>query len=438
MAGSTRKKKPDQSRTRDAGPPPELEWLTVSFLSPWRRNPRKNTQAVDDVARSIIAFGWGAPILVRGEDDRIIAGHTRAKAAERLKQLWMRARTREREDWHPDAIRTKDTGEVPVRRKFGLTEAQCDALAVADNKTGEKADWDDELLGSVLADLAEEGLIADLGLDPGELDRLLEGQEDDFGEEDLDSIPEVPKEPRTKLGDVWTLGEHTLVCGDSQDASLWDGVEVEMVWTDPPYGVAYVGKTKDALTIENDKLDPEKLHQLLRNALGLACAATKPGGGWYVAAPPGPLHHHFGAVLRDLDIWRQYLVWDKGSLVLGHSDFHYQHEPIFYGWRPGAEHRFRGDRKQTSVLEFSKPTRSAEHPTMKPVELVEYCIKLSSLRGDMVADPFGGSGTTLIACERTVRRCFTIELDPRYCDVIVERWEKLTGQKAERHSANAN
>lgn len=160
--------KPVSVRTESAA-----EWMTLQGLTPWKRNPRKNAAAVDDVARSIIAFGWGAPILVRGEDSRIIAGHTRAKASERLQQLWRRARPREREDWHEDAIRTKDTGEVPVRRKFGLTEAQCDALAVADNKTGEKADWDDELLGSVLNDLADEGLVADLGFDDGELDKLL-------------------------------------------------------------------------------------------------------------------------------------------------------------------------------------------------------------------------------------------------------------------------
>ncbi len=175
-------------RTRE---PDTAEWVSLGSLSPWLRNPRKNAAAVDSVARSIIAFGWGAVILVRGEDDRIIAGHTRAKAAQRLKQLWMRARTREREDWHPDAIRTKDTGEVPIRRKFGLTEAQCDALAVADNKTGEKADWDDELLGSVLSGLADEGLVADLGFDDAELDKLL----GDAPEVELDAGPDpIPLE----------------------------------------------------------------------------------------------------------------------------------------------------------------------------------------------------------------------------------------------------
>lgn len=153
----------------------EVEWVDVRSLKPWARNPRKNAKAVDNVARSIIAFGWGAVILIRGEDDRIIAGHTRAKAALRLKQLWLRARTREREDWHQDAIRTKDTGEVPVRRKFGMTEAQCDALAVADNKTGENADWNDELLASVLGDLAHGGLVADLGFSNEELDHYLGG-----------------------------------------------------------------------------------------------------------------------------------------------------------------------------------------------------------------------------------------------------------------------
>lgn len=383
----------------------------MASLTPWPDNPRKNDQAVDAVADSIKRFGFGAPILARKADGEIIAGHTRLKAAAKL-----------------------GIDRVPVRY-LDLDPADAHLLALADNKIGEKADWDDEQLARLLAELDDESRAA-AGFENDEITKLLDGLES-AEEADPDDCPEPPPEPVSQLGDVWRLGEHVLRCGDSRDALLWDGVEAEMVWTDPPYGVAYVGKTKDALTIQNDKLSPEKLQQFLRDALGLALAATKPGGAWYVAAPPGPLHHQFAIVLHEFDVWRALLVWAKDALVLGHSDYHYKHEPIFYGWRPGAEHRFRGDRKQTSVLEFARPKRSAEHPTMKPVELVEYCIKQSSLRGDLVADPFGGSGTTLIACERTGRRCFTIELAPRYCDVIVQRWEKLTGRKAERRGTQA-
>jgi len=208
------------------------------------------------------------------------------------------------------------------------------------------------------------------------------------------------------------------------------------VWTDPPYGVSYVGKTKDALEIQNDSLDDKDLEDFLRSALSCAFAYTHPGGAWYVAAPPGPLNHCFSVVLKELGVWRQTLNWIKSQMVLGRSDYHYQHEPIFYGWKPGASHSWHSDRKQTSCLEFDKPQRNGIHPTMKPVELVEYCITNSSKPGEIVLDPFGGSGTTLIACEKSKRQCRTMELDPKYCDVIKNRWEEFTGKKAQLISNN--
>jgi site-specific DNA-methyltransferase (adenine-specific) len=227
---------------------------------------------------------------------------------------------------------------------------------------------------------------------------------------------------------------HALLCGDATQpaalTALMDSQKADMVWTDPPYGVAYVGKTKDALTIDNDALDEAGLEVLLRSSLVNALAATREGGAWYVAAPAGPLFHIFAAVLRDLGVWRQTLNWVKSTFVIGRSDYHYRHESIFYGWKPGATHYFVDDRTLDTVLEFDKPSKSTEHPTMKPVALVAFCINNSTKHGAMVLDVFAGSGSTLIACEKTGRRAMLIELDPVYCDVIVRRWQNFTGSEA--------
>lgn len=206
----------------------------------------------------------------------------------------------------------------------------------------------------------------------------------------------------------------------------------DAMWTDPPYGVSYVGKTKDALTIENDDRSSDSLEAFLRDVFALALIHTKAGGAWYVAAPAGPLHLAFASALHELGVWRQTLTWEKDQFVLGRSDYHYRHEPIFYGWKEGAAHTWNGGRTQDSVLEVPRPRRSAEHPTMKPVALVQRCVENSTDAGALVVDPFGGSGTTLMACEAAGRTASLIELDPKYCDVIVARWEKATDQKAER------
>ncbi len=209
------------------------------------------------------------------------------------------------------------------------------------------------------------------------------------------------------------------------------GGMADCLWTDPPYGVAYVGKTKDALEIENDNLDEGALEEFLRSSLGCAFAVSNAGASWYVAAPARPLNLMFSIVLKEFGVWRQTLNWIKSSMVLGRSDYHYQHEPIFYGWKPGAAHSWYSDRKQTTTLNFDKPHRNGEHPTMKPVELVEYCLSNSSKAGNSILDIFGGSGTTLIASEKLGRKCHLMELDPKYCDVIISRWENFTGKKAE-------
>ena len=233
------------------------------------------------------------------------------------------------------------------------------------------------------------------------------------------------------------LGRHRLMCGDSTSIDavqvLGGGQMFDMLWTDPPYGVSYVGKTKDALTIENDSLDDAGLTDFLRAALGCAWANCRAGASWYVAAPAGPLNLCFSTVLKDLGVWRQSLNWVKNTFAMGRSDYHYRHEPIFYGWKEGAAHYFVDDRTQDTILEFDKPSRNGVHPTMKPVALIERCIENSSKPGETVLDLFGGSGSTLIAAEKTGRTAYLMELDPIYCDVIIRRWEEATGQKAVRH-----
>lgn len=396
----------------------EVRFVPIGEVVPYVRNPRKNTAAIAKVAASIREFGWRQPIVVDAEMT-VIAGHTRLEAA-----------------------RSLGMAEVPVHVAFGMTEAQVKAYRLADNRVSEEAEWDRDLLALEFADLqALDFDLAGTGFDAEELAEILAPPGGVLDGADLDEAPEPPAEPVTKPGDLIVLGAHRLFCGDSTDAGAWDAVmgddEADGVWTDPPYGVSYVGKTKDALTIENDSLDEKSLADFLRAALSLAWAHSKAGAPWYVASPSGPLQCVFDTVLIELGVRRQCLVWLKDQFVLGRSDYHYRHEPIFYGWKEGAAHQWFGGRSQDSVLDIPRPKRNAEHPTMKPVALVTRCLENSTQRGAVVADPFGGSGTTLLAAEATGRRARLIELDPRYCDVIVARWEAATGQKATRQSVAA-
>lgn len=314
-----------------------------------------------------------------------------------------------------------------------LEGAEATAYAIADNRTAELAEWDEAALTAVLQSLEHEdaALLEAAGFDQRELDKLMA---QNAGEVIEDEAPEPPADPVTKPGDLWLLGEHRLLCGDSTKAEdvarAMDGQKAALCLTDPPYGVDYVGKTKDALPVRNDGRDT--LLPLLTASLGLVVTQTRPGACWYVAAPAGPQFYDFATVLRDLGVWRQTLVWAKQSLVMGHSDYHYQHESIFYGWTPGASHKPPPDRKQTTMWSFDRPTASREHPTMKPVALFARAVENSSTVGSLVIDPFLGSGTTLIAAEQLGRKCYGLEIDPGYCDVIVARWEKLTGKKAQR------
>ena len=409
---------------------------SIASVIPYARNPRKNAAAVSKVAASLKEYGFRQPIVC-DEAMVVIAGHTRLQAAQSL------------------GMKT-----VPVHIASGLSKAQIAAYRIADNRTGQEAEWDNDLLAVELAALAEQKFDLSLtGFNPDELDALL-NPPGILPEADLDAVPEAPAEPITKLGDRITPGRHALVCGDSTDTLVWDallaGRQAGMIWTDPPYGVSYVGKTKDALTIENDNLAEGGLEDFLRSVFALAWANSRAGAAWYVAAPAGPQFLQFAQVLTDLKVWRQTLVWVKSVFVLGRSDYHYRHEPIFegglpqaedtnplaeevlrhdnmlYGWKEGAAHTWNGGRKQDTVLEFKKPKANREHPTMKPVALIQRCIENNSPHGCLVVDPFGGSGSTLIAAEASGYASALIELSPAYCDVIVKRWETATGQQAVR------
>ena len=393
--------------------PFDVRLVPIGDVVPYVRNPRKNTAAIAKVAASLREFGWRQPIVV---DDQftVVAGHTRLEAA-----------------------RTLGMAEVPVHVATGLTPAQIKAYRIADNRVAAEAEWDNDLLALELGELHQGGWdLALTGFDADELTALLNPPSAVLPDTDLDAVPEPPPEPITKPGDRIVLGRHTLVCGDSTDAGAWDallaGRQAGMVWTDPPYGVRYVGKTKDALTIENDALDAAGLQDFLRAGLSLTWANCRAGGAWYVASPTGDLFFEFATVLRELKVWRHTLAWVKDQFVMGRCDYHYRHESIFYGWKEGAAHTWNGGRSQDTVLEVPRPRANKEHPTMKPVALIQLCIDNSSNAEDLIVDPFGGSGSTLLAAEACGRSAALIELSPAYCDVIVKRWETATGKQGVR------
>jgi site-specific DNA-methyltransferase (adenine-specific) len=389
----------------------QIQEVAVEALIPYAKNSRTHSDAqVAQIAASIKEFGWTNPILIDGTKG-IIAGHGRLMAARKL-----------------------GYSKVPVIELKDMTESQKKAYVIADNQLAMNAGWDMDLLKIEVADLDKDGFDLELlGFDSKMLDSLL-APEVTEGLTDEDAIPEVPKEPKTKLGDVYILGEHRLMCGDSTSIEavekLTDGL-VDILVTDPPYNVNYEGATKDKLKIMNDSMDDEQFRQFLRDAFVAADAVMKQGAVYYIwhADSEG---YNFRGACRDAG-WkvRQTLIWAKDSMVMGRQDYHWKHEPCLYGWKEGAAHLWAADRKQTTIIECKKPRVNDIHPTMKPVELMEYQILNNTKGQDVVLDLFGGSGSTLIACEKTGRKARLMELDPKYCDVIVKRWEEFTGKKAE-------
>lgn len=388
----------------------------VGDLTPYARNARTHSdEQVAQIAASIKEFGWTNPILVDGKKG-LIAGHGRLAAARKL-----------------------GMEEVPVIELTHLSETQKKALILADNKLALNAGWDAELLNLELEELELEGVDLNLvGFGEEERDALRPEVVNE-GLTDEDAVPETPEEPITKPGDIWILGKHRLMCGDSTSmdhlATLTAGALVDMWLTDPPYNVAYEGGTKEKLTIKNDSMADEQFRQFLRDSYIAADSVMKPGAVFYIWYADLEAYNFRGAA-RDAG-WtvRQCLVWKKSSLVMGRQDYHWRHEPCLYGWKDGAGHLWAADRKQSTILEFDKPSRNGEHPTMKPVALFEYQMLNNTKGGDIVLDSFGGSGTTLIAAEKNGRIAYLMELDPKYCDVIVKRWEEFTGQKARLENA---
>lgn len=389
----------------------QIQEVAVEALIPYAKNSRTHSDAqVAQIAASIKEFGWTNPILIDGTKG-IIAGHGRLMAARKL-----------------------GYSKVPVIELKDMTESQKKAYVIADNQLAMNAGWDMDLLKIEVADLDEDGFDLELlGFDSKMLDSLLAPKVTE-GLTDEDAIPETPKEPKTKLGDIYILGEHRLMCGDSTSIeaveTLTQGL-VDILVTDPPYNVNYEGATKDKLKIMNDSMDDEQFRQFLRDAFVAADAVMKQGAVFYIwhADSEG---YNFRGACRDAG-WkvRQTLIWAKDSMVMGRQDYHWKHEPCLYGWKEGSAHLWAADRKQTTIIECKKPRVNDIHPTMKPVELMEYQILNNTKGQDVVLDLFGGSGSTLIACEKTGRKARLMELDPKYCDVIVKRWEDFTGKKAE-------
>lgn len=395
-----------------------IEYLPTDSLIPYARNSRTHSDAqVSQVAGSIREFGFTNPVLIDAQDG-IIAGHGRVLAALKLKM---------------------DT--VPCIRLSHLTETQRKAYVIADNKLALNSGWDTEMLLLEFSDLeAAEFDMELLGFSDEELDAMKPEQIPE-GLTDEDYVPEVQPDPVSKVGDVWLLGKHRLMCGDSTSIEtvevLMDGGLADQLITDPPYNVAYVGKTKDAMKIQNDSMDDESFRQFLRDAFVAADAVMKSGAVFYIWHADSEGYNFRGACKDSGWTVRQCLIWKKQTLVMGRQDYHWKHEPCLYGWKDGAGHLWATDRKQTTILEFDRPSRSTLHPTMKPVDLIEYQVLNNTKGQDVVLDLFGGGGSTMIACEKTGRHARLMELDPKYVDVIVKRWQEFTGKQATHATTGA-
>jgi len=419
----------------------KIESIKITDLTPDPSNARmhddKNLRAIEGSLRE---FGQRKPIVIT-QDNIIAAGNGTVEAAKRLGWTEI-ACVRVPADWDADRIK---------------------AYALADNRTAELADWNQEILQKQLLELTEVGIdIKDFGFEVPEIPLT-----DVVTFED--EVPDLPEEPKTKLGDIWQLGNHRLVCGDATDnqvvANALANELADCVFTDPPYNVAYQGGTKDKLTIQNDDMGNEQFAQFLLKFYKAAIENTKEGGPIYVCHADGSGNAFRNSMLEAGWLMKQVLIWVKDSFVLSRQDYNWQHEPILYGWKPGAAHSWFGPFTNTTVLdkpmeELSKmkkeelielltkgfetstvvrekrPRRNDIHPTMKPINLVARLLKNSCVAGNKVLDQFAGSGSTLIACEQLGLKAGIVELDPKYCDVIIQRWENLTGKKAELVNAS--
>ena len=401
----------------------EIQVRPIEDLHPYENNARiHDPDQIEELRQSILAFGFLRPLLIQA-DGGVLCGHGRMEAA---KLAGMKA--------------------LPCVLAEHLTEEQRIAYILADNRLAEKARWDKAMVSAELIRLRDAGF--DISLSGfGSEDIILDLPKEPYEDDDFDPTPS--EDDRLADGSLWSLGNHLLLVGDAtvrDDVQrLMGGVTADLLLTDPPYGVDYQGGTSEGLKIENDDLKPEQFLAFLKAAFVNAKDAMRPGAAFYIWHPDGDPALEFRRALRETGLSvHECLVWIKNSLVISRQDYHWQHEPCLsgeipaktfepcaYGWREDAAHEWHSDRKQSTVLEFDRPTRSLEHPTMKPVKLFAYQIGNSTVQGDRVLDLFAGSGTTLIACEELNRTAYCMEKDGRYAAVILRRWESLTGRKAE-------
>lgn len=391
-----------------------IEYIPLDGLTPYVNNARTHSpEQVDQIAASIKEFGFVNPILL-DERDVIIAGHGRLMAARKL-----------------------GMNTVPVIYLRHLNETQRRALIIADNRIALNAGWDEELLKLELEALQLEDFNLDLlGFDDTEIDDILLGEAEEEAEEE---VPDLPENPISVAGDLWILGNHRLLCGDSTIQAdiekLMDGQLADMVFTDPPYNVDYGQTTRNKIRagklrgreILNDNLGDgfEKfLHDVCANMMGI----TK--GAFYICMSSSELHTLRSTFIAAGGHWSTFIIWAKNHFTMGGADYQRQYEPILYGWKGGTDRYWCGARDQGDVWFINRPVKNDLHPTMKPVALVERAIRNSSKTQDIILDVFGGSGTTLIACEKTGRHCRMMELDPKYVDVIVRRWQEVSGGTA--------
>lgn len=427
--------------------------MKIKELAHNSHNPRKITDSkLAQLKKALLEFGDLSGIVFNRKSKQLVGGHQRTKHFDESTVVVYTKKYSK-----PTKTGTVAEGYVELNNeRFSYREVEWDkhremAANIAANKGA--GEFDQEQLAAWLKELSHFDLDFDMDLTMFDSDELSAFEGITVKEHtrvgptgvDEDEVPEV-KEPSSQLGDVYLLGDHRLMCGDSTDLSqvqkLMKGSKADMVWTDPPYNVALGMETveqakarnrrTDGLVVMNDKMDDDSFRKFLVKVFAAVIEITNPGGAIYIAHADSEGYNFRGACRDSGWMIKQCLIWKKSSLVMGRQDYHWIHEPILYGWKPGAAHTWNNDRKQTTVLEFDKPSRSDMHPTMKPVELVEYCVGNNSKVGDIVFDAFGGSGTTLIASEKLGRKCRIMELSPQYVDVIIERWENYTGRKAKR------
>ena len=404
--------------TPQAWPAAQVEMWQVADLVPYAKNARQHPpEQIDQIAASMERFGFTIPMLV-AEDGTIIAGHGRLMAAAQL-----------------------GLAEVPVMVARGWSEEDRRLYTLADNRLAEIAEWDPEMLRIEIGELREDFGIEDMSLIGFSAEDLAEILPDALidttgGLTDPDDVPEVPEAPVTRPGDVWLMGKHRLLCGDSTVATdvqkVLGDVKADLCFCDPPYNVDYAGgvgaeKAGKGRRIKNDALG-DGFGQFLYDACVLINAHTD--GAVYICMSSSELQTLQSAFKSAGGHWSTFIIWAKDRFTLGRADYQRQYEPILYGWPEGVKRHWCGDRDQGDVWNIERPHKNDLHPTMKPVALVERAIRNSSRKGDLVFDPFGGSGTTLIAAEKTGRHASLIELDPKYVDVIVRRWQEFTGEAA--------